>query len=188
MKDSLLALGSVQNGICLLNLKTDEAEVISTGNGLQNKTVLSMMFDEAGHLWLGLDNGIDCIHLNARVASLYGGRSVIGSGYASCHYQGRFYLGTNQGLYCTTFPRRLNKEYPVDFVPGTGGQIWSLREYDDKMFCCSDNGIFIADDKRIEHLDGLKGVWDIVKLAGHEDVLLAGTYSGLYLLVKKGTH
>lgn len=42
--------------------------------------------------------------------------------------------------------------------------------------------------KRIEHLDGLKGVWDIVKLAGHEDVLLAGTYSGLYLLVKKGTH
>lgn len=188
LKDSLLALGSVQNGICLLNLKTDEAEVISTGNGLQNKTVLSMMFDEAGHLWLGLDNGIDCIHLNARVASLYGGRSVIGSGYASCHYQGRFYLGTNQGLYCTTFPRRLNKEYPVDFVPGTGGQIWSLREYDDKMFCCSDNGIFIADDKRIEHLDGLKGVWDIVKLAGHEDVLLAGTYSGLYLLVKKGTH
>lgn len=74
MKDSLLALGSVQNGICLLNLKTDEAEVISTGNGLQNKTVLSMMFDEAGHLWLGLDNGIDCIHLNARVASLYGGQ------------------------------------------------------------------------------------------------------------------
>ena len=56
LKDSLLALGSVQNGICLLNLKTDEAEVISTGNGLQNKTVLSMMFDEAGHLWLGLDN------------------------------------------------------------------------------------------------------------------------------------
>ena len=56
------------------------------------------------------------------------------------------------------------------------------------MFCCPDNGIFIADDKRIEHLDGLKGVWDIVKLAGHEDVLLAGTYSGLYLLVKKGTH
>ena len=57
----------------------------------------------------------------------------------------------------------------MDFVPGTGGQIWSLREYDDKMFCCSDNGIFIADDKRIEHLDGLKGVWDIVKLAGHEE-------------------
>lgn len=76
----------------------------------------------------------------------------------------------------------------MDFVPGTGGQIWSLREYDNKMFCCSDNGIFIADDKRIEHLDGLKGVWDIVKLAGHEDVLLAGTYSGLYLLVRKGTH
>lgn len=186
LKDSLLALGSIQSGVCLLNLNTNEVEVISTGNGLQNKTVLSMVFDEAGHLWLGLDNGIDCIHLNARIASLYGGKSVIGSGYTSRCYQGRFYLGTNQGLYCTAVPAQLNKEDPVDFVPGTGGQIWSLREYDNKLFCCSDYGIFVVDGNRLEHLDGPRGVWDIISVAGREDVLIAGTYSGLYLLKKQG--
>ena len=186
LKDSLLALGSIQNGVCLLNLNTNEVEMISTGNGLQNKTVLSMMFDEAGHLWLGLDNGIDCIHLNARIASLYGGRSVIGSGYASCCYRGKFYLGTNQGLYRTTVPTRLNKEESVDFVPGTGGQIWSLRVYDDKLFCCSDNGIFIMNNDRWEHLESPKGVWDVIPIGGRKDVLIAGTYSGLYLLRKQG--
>lgn len=98
-----MALGSVQNGICLLNLKTDEAEVISTGNGLQNKTVLSMMFDEAGHLWLGLDNGIDCIHLNARVASLYGGRSVIGSGLCVVSLSGTFLFGNQSGTVLYNF-------------------------------------------------------------------------------------
>lgn len=185
LQDSLLALGSIQGGICLLNLKTNEIEVMSTENGLQNKTVLSMMFDKTGNLWLGLDNGIDCIHLNARLAPLYGGRSVIGSGYASCSYRDKFYFATNQGLYCSTLPEQLNQRNPIDFVPGTGGQIWSLHQYDDKLFCCSDNGIFIIDGDRMEHLNNPKGVWGIVSIDARKDMLIAGTYSGLYLLVKR---
>lgn len=116
LQDSLLALGSVQEGVCLLNLETNETELISTENGLQNKTVLNMMFDKAGNLWLGLDNGIDCIHLNARFASLYGGRPVIGAGYASCSYRGKLYFATNQGLYCSALPNRLNRQEAIDFV------------------------------------------------------------------------
>lgn len=37
LQDSLLALGTIQGGVCLLNLKTNEMEIISTENGLQNK-------------------------------------------------------------------------------------------------------------------------------------------------------
>lgn len=187
LQDSLLALGSIQDGVCLLNLKTNEMEVISTDNGLQNKTVLSMMFDKTGNLWLGLDNGIDCIHLNARLASLYGGKPVIGSGYASCSYRGKLYFATNQGLYCSTSPDQLYQGHSINFVPGTGGQIWSLRLYDDKLFCCSDNGIFIIDGNRMEHLKNPRGVWGVVSVDARKDVLIAGTYSGLYLLVKEGT-
>ncbi|RGX80632.1 transcriptional regulator [Bacteroides stercorirosoris] len=186
LQDSLLALGSIQGGVCLLNLKTNEMEVISTENGLQNKTVLSMMFDKAGSLWLGLDNGIDCIHLNARLASLYGGKPVIGSGYASCSYRDKFYFATNQGLYCSTLPEQLSQRNPINFVPGTGGQMWSLHQYDDKLFCCSDNGIFIIDGDRMEYLNNPKGVWGVVPVDARKDVLIAGTYSGLYLLTKKG--
>lgn len=186
LQDSLLALGSIQGGVCLLNLETNEMEVISTDNGLQNKTVLSMMFDKTGNLWLGLDNGIDCIQLDARLISLYGGKPVIGSGYASCSYRDKFYFATNQGLYCSALPEQLNQRERVRFVPGTGGQMWSLCRYDDKLFCCSDNGIFVIDGNRVEHLGYLKGVWGIVPVDTRKDALIAGTYSGLYLLVKKG--
>lgn len=186
LQDSLLALGSIQGGVCLLNLKTDEMEVISTENGLQNKTILSMMFDKTGNLWLGLDNGIDYIHLNAQIVSLYGGKPVIGSGYASCGYGGKYYFATNQGLYYSVPPNQLNQKEQINFVPGTGGQVWSLHQYDGKLFCCSDNGIFIIDGDRTQHLSNPKGVWGIVSVNARKDVLIAGTYSGLHLLVKRG--
>ncbi|WP_294616132.1 two-component regulator propeller domain-containing protein [uncultured Bacteroides sp.] len=186
LQDSLLALGSIRSGVCLLDLATNEMEVISTENGLQNNTVLSMMFDKTGNLWLGLDNGIDCIHLNARLVSLYGGKPVIGSGYASCSYRDKFYFATNQGLYCSPLSGQLNGKELIKFVPGTSGQIWSLSQHDDKLFCCSDNGIFIIDGERMEYLGNPKGVWRVVSVGARKDVLIAGTYSGLYLLAKKG--
>ncbi|MDY5239450.1 transcriptional regulator [Bacteroides helcogenes] len=188
LKDSLLALGSIQEGVCLLNLKTGETEVVSIGNGLQDKTVLNMAFDREGQLWLGLDNGIDCIHLNARLASLYGGRAVVGAGYASCCYQGKFYLGTNQGLYRTAVPTRLNGTEATEFVAGTSGQIWSLHEFDGKLFCCSDNGIFImAGEHMVQHIAKPRGVWGVVQVPGRTDVLIGGTYGSLFLLRKQGT-
>ena len=70
LNQSLLALGSVQDGVCLLDLEKDEMNVISINSGLQNKTVLSMSFDAQNNLWLGLDNGIDCVHLSSPVSSL----------------------------------------------------------------------------------------------------------------------
>lgn len=186
---NLLVLGSVQGGACLLDLERDEMDVISINNGLQNKTVLSMTFDLQNDLWLGLDNGIDCIHLNSPVFSLYGNKSLIGSGYFSYLYQNKLYLGTNQGLYSTILPSELNKEIPMNFIAGTSGQIWSFLNYDNKLFCASDNGIFLVDGNKITHLDGIRGVRNIISLNNHPDVLIAavyGKYSGLYLLQKKG--
>lgn len=70
LHQSLLALGSVQEGVCLLDLEKGDTDIISIHNGLQNKTVLCMNFDRKNNLWLGLDNGIDCIRLSSPVYSL----------------------------------------------------------------------------------------------------------------------
>ncbi|WP_321333887.1 transcriptional regulator [uncultured Bacteroides sp.] len=184
IKDSFLALGSVQDGVLLLNHEKNRAEKISISNGLQNKTVLGLFFDRENNLWLGLDNGIDCIHLDSPLFSLYGNKSLIGSGYASYYYNGKFYLGTNQGLYVTEYPRQLNENVDMQFVHSTEGQVWALMEYDQKLFCSSDNGIFIIDANSVSHLDGLRGVWTMKSVKNRPDLLIAGTYNGLYLLKK----
>lgn len=187
IKNSCLALGSVQDGVLILDLTKNQKEKISISNGLQNKTVLALFFDRENNLWLGLDNGIDCIHLNSSLFSLYGSRSFIGSGYASCYFNGKLYLGTNQGLYITEFPQSLNEEVSMQFVHKTEGQVWSLMEYDRKLFCCSDNGIFIIDTNGlVSHLDGLRGVWTVKKIKNRSDLLIAGTYNGLFLIKNNG--
>lgn len=185
LHQSLLALGSVQEGVCLLDLEKGDTDIISIHNGLQNKTVLCMNFDRKNNLWLGLDNGIDCIRLSSPVYSLYGSKPVIGSGYSSCRYGDKLYLGTNQGLYRTVLPEGRSKEAAVEFLSETGGQVWSFLRYDNKLFCASDNGVYVIEGDRVEHLDGLRGVRQLVALPGRPDVLIAGAYgkySGLYLL------
>ncbi|NDV80485.1 triple tyrosine motif-containing protein [Bacteroides sp. 51] len=186
MKDSLLALGSVQDGVLLFNVSNNETEKISIHNGLQNKTVLSMEFDRENNLWLGLDNGIDCVNLNSPMYFLYSNRTAIGSGYTSNYYNGKLYLGTNQGLYTTSYPPSLHKEVNPVLVPGTEGQVWSSTKYDDKLFCAGSNSLIVIDGEERSRISGIRGIWWIKTISYHPDVLLAGTYTGIFLLKKNG--
>lgn len=179
-----LALGSIQNGVQLVDLKQNRTENISTHNGLQNKTVLSVAFDRNGDLWLGLDNGIDYVHLNSVRADLYGGKPVIGSGYASCLYHGRIYYGTNQGLYRSAVAVDPGSDIRMEQVEPLGGQIWNLSVHDDRLFCSADAGLFVISPEGIEQLSGIRGVWTVAA-TNRPDRMLAGTYVGLYLLVRE---
>ncbi|WP_308757837.1 LuxR C-terminal-related transcriptional regulator [uncultured Bacteroides sp.] len=180
MKGSLLALGTVQDGLLLLDMDTRETEHISTHNGLQNKTILSLFFDREDNLWLGLDNGIDCVHLHSPI---FQNKATIGSGYASCLYRNKLYLGTNQGVFVTGYPLMLNEEQDLEPVWGTAGQIYSLAVYDDKLFCAGSNALGVLDGSELYFVSGIRGVW-WVKPLQQKDKLLVATYIGLYLLKK----
>ena len=184
IKGDTLALGSIQEGVLLVYLSQNRTEHLSTGNGLQNNTVLSMAFDDNSNLWLGLDNGIDCIRLNSPVFSLYGNKPVLGSGYASCVYQGKLYLGTNQGLYAADLNTSPNANLHIRRIEQVGGQVWNLSIHGGQMFCCADVGIFVFSPEGIHRIKGIRGVWSVAGLS-RPDRLLAGTYSGLYLLKKE---
>lgn len=185
IEEDLLVLGTVRNGVQLIDLKNGRTENISTQNGLQNNTVLSASFDRDGNLWLGLNNGIDFVRMNARSIDLYGGRPTIGSGYASCRFGNHIYYGTNQGLYRADpviepgTPTRMEQIEPI------GGQIYSLDIFDDRLFCSGDSGLFVLSKEGVaEQIEGFHGVWSVVSM-NRPDRLIAGSYSGLYLLVKE---
>ncbi len=185
IKGDTLALGSIQDGILLLYMAENRIEKISTSNGLQNKTVLSMAFDQNNDLWLGLDNGIDYVQLNSPIFPLYGNKPVIGSGYASCVYNGKLYLGTNQGLYRSNLTTTPDTDIHLEQIKEVGGQVWGLSVHDGHLFCSADAGIFVLSDKGTDWIPNIKGVWSVVSLNNHPNLLIAGTYSGLYLLKKK---
>ena len=185
LEDDLLVLGTVRHGVQLIDLKNNRTENISTQNGLQNNTVLSAAFDRDGNLWLGLNNGIDFVQMNARRFDLYGGRPVIGSGYASCLFGDHLYFGTNQSLYRADPVIEPGRPIHMEQIEPIGGQIYSLDLFDDRLFCSGDSGLFVlSKEGGVEQIPGIHGVWSVVSM-NRPDRLIAGTYSGLHLLVKE---
>lgn len=171
-----IALGSVQNGIFIFDPENPSyKETFNLGNGLKNNTILSSFFDKEQNLWLGLDKGLSYINLNSPVRPLYATVSPIGTGYCSTVYNGELYLGTNQALY------KVSKDGNYQLVKDSEGQIWSMNVIDNTLFCSGDNGITIISPTETYRID-LFGVWETHSLAGEKDRLIAGSYSGFYIL------
>ena len=174
LSGSTLALGTLQDGIILIDLNSQQIERISTNNGLQNKTVLSAAFDLDNNLWLALDNGLDCIQLRSPLRFLNSRQSLIGSGNCSIAYQGKIYFGTNQGLYAM-------EGNQIQFIEGTGSQVLCLDTIGGQLFCGGRQFFLNINGQRITHYDN-RGVWAVRRLAGHPDMLLTSSYWGLRLM------
>ena len=76
-----------------------------------------LAFDSQGNLWaVGLDSGIDHVCLSSPFTNLYSYPYSYGTGYAAAVENGYLYLGTNRGLYYTSYPVKLNIVYRI-FIP-----------------------------------------------------------------------
>ncbi len=183
-----LAIGTLLDGIALVNIRTGETKIISSHNGLQNQTVRCLTFDSDGNLWVGFDTGIDYIVLSSAEHLLLGKTSAIGAGYASCVFGGRLYLGTNRGVYHTGLPGTLHGS-EVKFLTNTYGQIWQFTPHNGELFCANENGVIAinaAGSATILH--GCRGVRQIASLPGVKDAMIAGCYGtdrGLHLIGKE---
>ena len=181
-----LALGTVRNGVYILEASTGHTLHLNTFSGLQNNTVLSMFYDKDGNLWLGLDKGIDMVMLSSPEYSLFGNPDFFGAGYASEIYNDRLWLGTNQGLYHTSEPVQDElsiRDEDIIAMPQIKGQVWSLMTYDGKLFCSHDRGISIIEGTDCTHIP-LNGTWKLERLGNRPDYLLGSSYDSLFLLRK----
>lgn len=175
----MLALGTMKDGVILVDLRRRQAEHLSLGEGLQNKTVLSAAFDRDGNLWLTLDNGIDCIPMRSPLTFLSSSHSPVGSGTCSMSFGGRLYLGTNQGLYVA-------EGATVRPVEGTDDQVLALDTVGGWLFCGGRKFFVGFDGRRMLRFAGARGVWGVRALAGRDDALVVGDYWGLKILRREG--
>lgn len=176
-----LAFGTVRRGVVLTDLEGRHCRYMTREDGLQNNTVLSMLFDSRDNLWMGLDNGLDMMPSIAPVMYLHDKDIDYGSGYTACEYRGTLYLGTNQGLYAM---RKDCPEGSICLVEGSLGQVWSVAEVCGTLFCCHNRGLFTVQHNRLLPLETADGVWSVKPLSDHEAV--AGSYSGFYYLYRQG--
>ena len=180
LKSKDFAIGTISKGILLLSEKGELKEKISQTEGLANNTVLSLFEDVSGNLWVGLDNGINCINLKSSIRTFNDDSGLLGTVYASARYKNMLYIGTNQGL----FVKNSNDRKGFRFLQGTGGQVWSLFEYDNTLFCGHDSGTFIIEGEKATLIGSTEGTWNFSIIENRPQMLLQGGYNGFGILKK----
>lgn len=180
LSDGSFAVGTVSNGIFLLSKEGKVVYHITQNKGLSNNTALSIFEDVDKNLWIGLDNGINCINLKSPVRSFADDTGILGTVYTSILHNGNLYVGTNQGL----FYKKYGSSEDFKFIRDTKGQVWSLFSHDGTLFCGHDSGTYIINENSVNHLFATSGTWKFENVPGKSNFLLQGNYYGISVLEK----
>ena len=173
-----LILGTVKNGVYILSESGSLVHHINADTGLNNDTVLSVFSDNSG-VWLGLDDGLSYVKLEAAIQQYNSRQEAIGTVYTTIVFDQYLYVGTNQGL----FYKKYNVNEPLKPIEGLEGQVWSLTRIDNKLFCGHDQGAFSVAKNRAKQLYEKSGMWIFKQIS--DNLLIAGAYDGLHIFSKK---
>lgn len=173
-----LILGTVKNGVYILSESGSLVHHINADTGLNNDTVLSVFSDNSG-VWLGLDDGLSYVKLEAAIQQYNSSQEAIGTVYTTIVFDQYLYVGTNQGL----FYKKHNVNEPLKPIEGLEGQVWSLTRIGNKLFCGHDQGAFSVAKNRAKQLYAKSGMWTFKQIT--DNLLIAGAYDGLHIFSKK---
>ena len=181
LKGGGFAIGTVGKGVMFFNENGKLLKSIKKSQGIVNNTILSLYEDIDNNIWLGLDNGISLINIKSPYKIFNDKEGILGTVYASKLYKGYLYVGTNQGL----FFKKDNSKDLFSLIPNTAGQVWSLTEIDNTLFCGHNNGSFIIDNGIASKIPNTTGSWTFRNVSKSSNLIFEGGYLGINILHKK---
>lgn len=181
LKDESFLLGSISDGVLQLSSTGEIIHKLNQNTGLSNNTVLSVFEDVENNIWLGLENGINCINIKSPLSIFNDKEGKVGAVNTSILHEGILYIGTNQGL----FYKKYNTENSYTFIEGTEGAVWCLNKINNELFCGHNSGTFLINKGNADLIVDVQGTWNIKTIEGNDNLLLQGNYSGLHVLENK---
>lgn len=178
LKDKII-IGTVLDGIYVLDSDLNIIRHINTSSGLRNNTILSLGLDHNSNVWVGFDNGIGFMDINTGCL-YYNFDKDIGAGYTSVKHGDYNYWGTNQGLFYTNDKQGVDK---VSLIKGTQGQVWCMKQIGNAVYCGHHNGLFEVKGNIAQQIDETAGIMNILQLPANPDYYLVRGYD-LCLLYK----
>ncbi len=189
LRNGSIAIGTETDGVYILDSNGQFIDHITKGNGLNNRSVLSLYQDNADNLWAGLYNGITYLKYSNPFTSIDERVGLPGTGYASVLFNDQLLVGTNNGLFSyegLQGPYMTSRSY-ISPIEGTKGKVYSLQVIDGRLFMGHHNGAYVLEPgSGIRRLSDahIIGWWKFQELRNHPDVLIGGTYDGLFLIKK----
>lgn len=181
-----LALGTSLDGLLVIDRNRRVFRQLNKKSGLQNNNILHTFCDRAGNVWLGLDNGIDCIDLDSPFSSIFPDGEMQATGYSAAVQDDRLYLGVSNGAYVAPWQTYYDPAKGPVFrkISGSEGQVWGLQIVGDELLIGHHEGAFALTGQTVRRISEEPGAWTFVQLS--PNYCLGGTYTGLMLFKREG--
>jgi ligand-binding sensor domain-containing protein len=180
-----IALNTSLGGCVIINKEGKFIQGLTIKEGVQTNNVLCIYVDKDQNLWMGLENGIDCITWNNAIKNIFPEPVDRNSGYTSIVYNNRLYLGTSSGLYKADLPATYTDlSYTIGsftLVENSKGQVWNVSEVNRQLLLAHNNGAYWVNDNKAVFINGGTGYWQLIPFYDSlpSSVIIAGTYNGI---------
>ncbi len=185
LKNGNFAVGTQNHGLWIINDQGKILVQLTSGTGLQNRTVLSIFEDDLQNLWIGQNNGLAYVELGSPFTFINEQVGLPGTGYTAYLDNNKFYLGTNTGLYVKDI--KVNNA-SFKLVENTRGQVYHIGRYGNDLMMGHHSGSFRIEGDKSTLLSNEPGAWIFLQLRQKMNLLVEGSYNGLELLQKKNNH
>lgn len=184
LPNGYLALGTSLDGLLVMDNKRRIFRHLNKKCGIQNNNILHTFCDRSGNVWLGLDNGIDCIVMDSPFSNVYPDGEMQATGYAAAVHDNKLYLGVSNGVYMAPWQNFYDPEAGPVFKPvnGSDGQVWNLNALSGQLLMGHHEGVYTIDNGKAIPLHPGSGAWAFVQLS--PEYMMGGTYEGLTLFRK----
>jgi DNA-binding CsgD family transcriptional regulator len=183
-REGNIIIGTILDGISVFSREGRLLYHINNENGLQNNTVLGIRNDTNDNIWLSLDRGLDFVSFHSDKSYLAHKAENIGAVYSGALFNGRLYLGTNQGVFSED-PEKENSE-PI-LLEGTQGQTWNCSVFDGKLFIGHNSGTFLVISDAAEKISAISGGFSLIVNPLKSQSLVQCTYSNIIFYKKENS-
>lgn len=186
LKNGNFAVGTQNDGLVIVSENGDILTQLTSGKGLQNRTVLSIFEDDLQNLWVGQNNGLAYVELGSPFTFINEQMDLPGTGYCAYLDDRTLYLGTNTGLYVKDIASPASS---FKLVENSRGQVYHVGRYGNDLLMGHHSGAFRIDNDRSTRISSEPGGWIFLQLRQKPGLLVEGSYNGLQLLAKgSGDH
>jgi serine phosphatase RsbU (regulator of sigma subunit)/ligand-binding sensor domain-containing protein len=149
--DGSVAIGTMLNGVIVIDTAGRTKAIINTKNGLSDNNVKQLITDRGHNLWLALNNGISRVEISSPLSVLAERSGITGSINTIIRHESLLYAGTTNGL----LVQAADKESEVPFKPvsGLSVPVWSIINADGSLLAGTDAGLYQISGNRIIRID-----------------------------------
>lgn len=173
VSDNKLIFGTIKKGLFILSTPSGAFINLDREAGLQNNTVLAMTSFK-GHLWVGLDNGVDRIKIEAPITYYTDYSGTLGTVYDLAVHNGTVFMASNTGLYYL-------EEDKLQFIEGSQGHVWDLKKIGASLLAGHNTGTFLVSKQGVSKLSSQAGGYQMINAPNRSNTFLQGTYNGVIL-------